>query len=54
MPYWEWALDESSKVRRLIWDSMLSADLNCRYFGRLAGRFQALDRWAKILIVVFS
>lgn len=47
-------VDESSKVRHLIWDSMLSADLNYRYFSGLAARFQNWDRFAKILVAVTS
>jgi len=47
-------VDENSKVRHLIWDSMLSADLNYRYFGGLTARFQNWDRFAKILIAITS
>jgi hypothetical protein len=47
-------MDETSKIRRLIWESMLSADLNCRYFSQLVGRFQGGDRWSKIFVAATS
>lgn len=43
---------EDSKVRRLIWDSMLSADLNQRYFRALASLYQRQDRAAKIVVAI--
>jgi len=43
-------MDAGSKVRRLIWDSMLSADLNRRYFAALASRLRRQDMCAKVVV----
>ena len=48
------AVRDQSKIRIMIWNSMLSADLNYRYFSTLTGRFQSHDQWAKIFIAIFS
>ncbi|MBU8920580.1 MAG: hypothetical protein KOO63_01855 [Bacteroidales bacterium] len=47
-------MGDNSKIRALIWESLLSADLNYRYFSRLGRRFQAQDRWAKIFMAFAS
>lgn len=47
-------MHHSSKVRLLIWESMLGADLNRRYLAALATRFQSEDRRAKIVIAAAS
>ena len=47
-------MDESSGIRRLIWDSMLSADLNHRYYGAFADLLQHWDRGAKIFVAIAS
>lgn len=45
---------ESAGLRILIWNSMLSADLNFRYYSELAVRFQTVDHWAKIFLAITS
>jgi hypothetical protein len=47
-------MDDKSKAGLLIWDSMLSADLNRRYFAAVASRLQLQDRTGKILVAVAS
>jgi hypothetical protein len=41
-------------VRTLVWDSLLSADLNQRYSDQLAGRYQRIDRWGKFVVAALS
>lgn len=43
-----------SSIRGLAWDSLLSADLNQRYFAALADRNRNLDRWGKFAVAAFS
>lgn len=47
-------MDAGSELRRLIWESMLDADLNDRYFGELTTGYQSKDRWAKVFIAIAS
>jgi len=47
-------MDDQYDLRRLVWDSMLVADLNARYSSCLANRFQRVDKGAKILVAVTS
>lgn len=41
-------------VRQLVWDSMLNADLNCRYFRALSGRLRSWDQAGKIFVAAMS
>lgn len=43
-----------SKIRALVWDSMLSADLSYRYFCELGAKFRSRDRAAKIFLAITS
>jgi len=47
-------MEADSAIRYHIWNSMLDADLNHRYFGRLASRYKASDRWAKVFVAITS
>ncbi len=47
-------MNRESSVAELVRTSMLDADLNVRYFARLASDYQKWDRTAKILIAVTS
>lgn len=47
-------MDANSKVRRLVWESMLTADFKDRYFAALAARYQRQDRRAKIFVGVMT
>ncbi len=42
------------ELRTLAWDSMLTADLNQRYWGYLTRRFASQDKWVKIFVALFS
>lgn len=44
----------NSSTRDLAWDSLLSADLNHRYFAGLADRSRKFDRWGKFAVAGFS
>ena len=47
-------MDADSKVRGLIWESMLTADFKHQCFAKLAARYQRQDRSAKIFVGVMS
>lgn len=40
--------------RKHVWESMLVADMNRRYYQSLTDRYRRLDFWAKVLIAVTS
>ena len=41
-------------MRRIIWDSMLDADLNERYWSYLAKRYYNREKYAKIFLAVMT
>lgn len=41
-------------LRRAIWDSMLDADMNARYWGHLARRYYNWDKYSKIFLAVMA
>ena len=43
-------LKKNSELGRLIWKSLLDADMNYRYFGRCAARYQRWDLGLKIFL----
>jgi len=45
---------QSSQLRQLIWESMLSADLSYRYYRALADSLQRSDKAAKITVAITS
>ena len=47
-------MDAGSELRHLIWDLMLTADLNGRYYGYLATRYRSADHWAKVFVAITS
>jgi len=47
-------VDGKPEIRRLIWDSMLSADLNHRYYSGLADLLQRWDRGARMFLAITS
>lgn len=47
-------MGSGARVRDLLWDSVLTADLNQRYFVQLADGFRRQDQWAKLGVAVFS
>lgn len=44
----------SAGTRKQVWDGMLTADLNQRYWGYLVRRFNQYDRSVKIFVALFS
>lgn len=44
----------ASSVRELAWDSLLSADLNQRYFAKLGDMHRHRDRWGKFVVAAFG
>ena len=43
-----------SDVRTTIWNDMLDAEMNVRYFGHLSRRYSQMDKWLKIFVAVCS
>ncbi|GAB6163561.1 hypothetical protein JCM12298_27210 [Desulfothermus naphthae] len=41
-------------MRKTVWDSMLDADLNERYWTYLAKRYHDRDKWAKIFLAIMT
>lgn len=41
-------------ARNATWETLLNADLNCRYYHCLGSRYAAYDRWARIFLAVTS
>ena len=41
-------------MRRIIWESMLDADLNERYWGYLAERYHKKEKYTKIFLAVMT
>lgn len=41
-------------MRNAIWDSMLDADLNERYWSKLCRRYYAREKWAKIFLALMA
>jgi len=41
-------------MKRTIWDSMLDADLNDRYWGHLSSRYYSRDKFSKIFLAAMS
>jgi hypothetical protein len=44
----------SEPMRRLIWESMLEADIRARYFGYRASRFERRERVLRVILLVVS
>ena len=44
----------SAEQRKLIWDSMLDAEIHYHYFGHLAERYSRRERWLAWMLGVFS
>lgn len=42
----------TQECRELVWRSMLTAELNFRYFGALGARYRTWDRSAKVLLAI--
>lgn len=40
--------------QRLVWESMLTAEMNARYWARLASRYKSREDWGKIFIALAS
>jgi hypothetical protein len=40
--------------RKLVWDSLLDADMNARYWGHLARRYQRREMRTKIFLAITS
>lgn len=40
--------------RKLAWESMLDADMNTRYWGKLARRYKQRETWIKIFLAAIS
>jgi len=47
-------VNQESSVRTLLWDSLLTADLNHRYYGALSDYLQRWDKRAKIFVAITS
>lgn len=41
-------------MKKVIWDSMLDADLNARYWSYLSQRYYSRDKYSKIFLAVMS
>ena len=41
-------------MKKIIWDSMLDADLNARYWSYLSQRYYLRDKYSKIFLAVMS
>ena len=48
------AVTGDRNIRDLVWNSMLTADLNQRYFAKLSDLHRRNDRWAKFSVAAFS
>lgn len=44
----------SSPLRMPLWNSMLDADMNVRYWGYVGRKFSAREKYIKIFLAVFS
>jgi len=44
----------SNQRRKQVWESMLTADLNYRYWGHLGRRYSKLDRTARVFLALTS
>jgi hypothetical protein len=40
----------ATQAERLVWELMLDADMNARYWAYLANKYQTYDQWAKIFL----
>lgn len=43
-----------NSLRNLLWESMLDADMNERYWGALGRRYSGREKYAKVFLAVFS
>ena len=41
-------------MRKEIWNSMLDADMNARYWGELSRTYYSREKWAKIFLAVMA
>ncbi len=42
------------KIEKAIWDSLLDADLNIRYWGYLSRRYYCINRFIKIFLAIIA
>ncbi|MDP2400823.1 MAG: hypothetical protein Q8M66_02490 [Actinomycetota bacterium] len=47
-------MNEGNSLRDLLWDSLLTADLNHRYHGTVSDYLQRWDKRAKIFVAIMS
>ncbi len=43
-----------SDVKRYVWDAMLDADMNVRYWGYIARKYSRYDKWLRFLVALTS
>ena len=48
------AAGEEDSIRQVIWEAMLTADLNVRYWAHLSRRYSMWDKCIKILLALAS
>jgi hypothetical protein len=48
------AAGEEDSIRQVIWEAVLDADLNLRYWDHLSRRYSAWDKYAKIFLAIMS
>ena len=46
--------EEQDKIRQVIWEAVLDADLNLRYWDHLSRRYSAWDKYTKIFLAIMS
>ena len=48
------AAGEEDNIRRVIWEAVLDADLNLRYWDHLSRRYSTWDKYTKIFLATMS
>lgn len=48
------SLEQYSKARKYIWESMLDSDMNLRYWKYLTRRYSNYDKYSKIFLAVMT
>ena len=48
------AAGEGDNIKQVIWDAVLDADLNLRYWDRLSRRYSVWDKYTKIFLAIMS
>ena len=48
------AAGEGDNIRQVIWEAVLDADLNLRYWDHLSRRYSRWDKWTKIFLAIMS